>query len=425
MLLGGMATVRFFLKTELVSRAGCRKWRTDPAVRSLGSGPNSLMDARMLMRSYMLISCLVAVSCLGCGQSTGPQAAKGVPGELVVADGTAAPHEMFGLHHGAPTQTDFGSGPDVRLGTISLTAPAAWKRTKPGSSYYVAEFALPQAGKDSADGRLTISMGSGSIETNLEVFEGQFDTTEPAKQVKKEFAGYQVTLIDVAGGYTGSQHGQSAPADKLPGYRMIVAVIPVDGQLYFIKAVGPQQTIAAHVDGIHAFLGSVQKRTPDAVTAEATVDSGNRVHLKPIALTAPATWKRSKPQSSLVHAEFALPHADKDTVDGRLTVSVVGGTVKDNVDRWKGQFVGKIDDPKIEELEIDGLKATLVDCSGTFGEQKGMSGPVVNRPNYRMVGVLIPLGDQLYVIKAVGPRETISANVDAINSFVGSLKRDG
>ena len=38
----------------------------------------------------------------------------------------------------------------------------------------------------------------------------------------------------------------NAPASKQAGYRMLGAIIPVDGELHFIKATGPQVTIAAH-----------------------------------------------------------------------------------------------------------------------------------------------------------------------------------
>jgi hypothetical protein len=37
---------------------------------------------------------------------------------------------------------------------------------------------------------------------------------------------------------------------------MLAAVIPVDGQLHFIKATGPEKTIASHADAIHQFIRS-------------------------------------------------------------------------------------------------------------------------------------------------------------------------
>jgi hypothetical protein len=371
----------------------------------------------------MLIGCFVMTVSLGCSKSTGPQAANHTSTKQTNSDDFSEPQDVLELLHGSVARTDYGNGPEVRLDAITLKAPPTWKRTKPASSYYLAEFVLPHADKDTTDARLMVSQGTGSIETNLDVFKAQFNTAgENAKQEQKEIAGLQVTLIDVSGTYTG-QHSQSAPA-TLPGYRMIVAVIPIGEQLHFVKAVGPQQTIAVHADAIKAFVGSVQLPNSNAETHVAAPGNDAEVRLGPITLTAPATWKRTKPRSSFVQAEFVLPQANKNSAEGRLTVSIVGGTIKDNIDRWKGQFVGAIDSAKQEETEIGVLKATLVDFTGTFGDQAGMMAPVVNRPNYRMIAAIIPVSDQLYVIKAVGPRQTISANVDAINSFLGSLNQD-
>lgn len=379
------------------------------------------------MRYCALVLCLVGMAGLGCGKHSGTPEAMGLPVEVEGGDSeeSTASYDELAFHHGLAARTNFGTGPEVRLAAITLSAPAAWNRVKPRSAYYVAEFALPHVGKDTTDGRLMVSVGNGSLETNLDVFKGEFDTaSEHAKQEQKEVAGFQVTFVDVSGTYT-APHSQPASAAKLDSYRMIVAVIPVGEQLNFIKAVGPQQTIAAHVDAIHAFVGSVQRRSAAAQPSEAAAGADTEVRLEPLTLTAPATWKRTRPRSSLVHAEFALPHVDPDSADGRLTVSVVAGGIKDNVDRWKGQFIRAIESPKQEETEVGGLKATLVDFTGTFGEQAGMMGPVTERPDYRMVAAIIPIGDQLYIIKAVGPKQTMAAHVEGINSFLRSLRRDG
>ena len=85
--------------------------------------------------------------------------------------------------------------------------------------------------------------------------------SDNAKQEQKEIAGLKVTLVDVAGDYTG-KHREFAADVTQSGFRMILAVIPIDDQLYFIKAVGPQQTIAANVDAINAF-----RRLPQAKQA--------------------------------------------------------------------------------------------------------------------------------------------------------------
>jgi hypothetical protein len=369
----------------------------------------------------------MAMMPLGCGGSSPPSVGESVAIDTEDFDEPGAPAPQSNPHtnpHGSMSRADYGSGAEVRLRDMTFTAPAAWKRSKPGSSYYMVEFTLPHVDPDTADGRLTISSGVGSVESNIDVFEGQFDgTSEFAKPEKKEIAGLQVTFVDMKGGYTG-QHAKSGGPTTQAGYRMIVAITAVDEQLYFIKAVGPQRTIAANVGAIEGFLGSAKRSQAAAASSDHAFGVGRDVRLKPLNFTAPESWKRTKPRSAFVQVEFALESSKKDEMPARLTVSAVGGTVKENIDRWKGQFVETIENPVQKEIEAGGLKATVVDLAGTFGDQAGMMGPVVKRADYRMIGIIIPVDDQLYVVKAVGPRPTIAANAEAIDAFVKSVKQD-
>jgi hypothetical protein len=41
---------------------------------------------------------------------------------------------------------------------------------------------------------------------------------------------------------------------------MLAAIIPVEGELYFIKAVGPEKTIEAHEEQFVSFVESVKRR---------------------------------------------------------------------------------------------------------------------------------------------------------------------
>jgi hypothetical protein len=41
---------------------------------------------------------------------------------------------------------------------------------------------------------------------------------------------------------------------------MLAAIIPVSSQLYFVKAVGPEKTIAAQTENFDRFVRSVKKR---------------------------------------------------------------------------------------------------------------------------------------------------------------------
>lgn len=155
--------------------------------------------------------------------------------------------------------------------------------------------------------------------------------------------------------------------------------------------------------------------------AEPLDASSGEVKLDALTLTAPDDWVRKPTQSSFVEAEFALPKAEGDDADGRLTVSIAGGSVEANIDRWKDQFV-EMTDSKEEKIDAGGLEATLVDFSGVFNDQRGPFTPAVTRSDYRMIAAVIPVGQQLHFVKATGPQKTIEAHAEKIKAFVRSAK---
>jgi hypothetical protein len=161
--------------------------------------------------------------------------------------------------------------------------------------------------------------------------------------------------------------------------------------------------------------------TPPAMPS---VDLNNpEVSLGTARLTAPKSWNRKPPKSGFLLAEFSLPRAEGDPADGRLTVSAAGGSIADNVARWRGQFGSKPEKESQGKLEVAGIPVTLVDFSGTYQNQQGMMGPVVEAPNYRMLGAIFELGGQMYFLKAYGPVKTMSAHAGEFQDFVKSLKK--
>jgi hypothetical protein len=146
------------------------------------------------------------------------------------------------------------------------------------------------------------------------------------------------------------------------------------------------------------------------------------VELQALTLTAPEAWQRKPPQSGFVAAEFSLPRAEGDENDGRLTISTAGGSVQDNIDRWRTQFGGKPQKDSQEELEIGGTKLTVVDLSGTYNDQPGPFAPGVQRPGYRMLAAIIPVSDQLHFVKAYGPEKSMAKHEEAFRAFLQTLE---
>jgi hypothetical protein len=162
-----------------------------------------------------------------------------------------------------------------------------------------------------------------------------------------------------------------------------------------------------------------------AAPQEATGDApalGPDVDLDVLQFAATDKWVRKQPRSGFVLAEFSLPKAEGDERDGRLTVSTAGGSIGDNVDRWRKQFGGKPQKESKDEVELAGVTVTVVDFSGKFNDQAGMMGPSVEREGYRMLGAIIPVKGTLYFVKSYGPEKTMAANADTFRAFLNTLK---
>ena len=152
--------------------------------------------------------------------------------------------------------------------------------------------------------------------------------------------------------------------------------------------------------------------------------SSNEVNLGKYVLTAPKAWTRKQPKIDIIMAEFSLPRAEGDLADGRVTVTVAGGSVAENIDRWRKQFGDKPEKESQDKLDVSGVPITLVDFSGTYqgGTMPGMMPAAAELPHYRMLGAIFDLDGQLHFLKCYGPAKTIAARADEFHALVKSLK---
>jgi len=163
-----------------------------------------------------------------------------------------------------------------------------------------------------------------------------------------------------------------------------------------------------------------------ASAEDATVtfdDAGGRIDLAKITLTAPKGWRRKPPSSGFLIAEYELPRVAEDSADARLTVAVAGGTVEENIDRWRKQFGGKPARENGQEIDASGIKITTVDFSGEFDEQRGPMAPATKRAGYRMLAATIPVDGELHFLKCTGPEKTVAAHAEEFTAFARSVQR--
>jgi hypothetical protein len=165
--------------------------------------------------------------------------------------------------------------------------------------------------------------------------------------------------------------------------------------------------------------------------SRAAADKGAVVDLDGLKSAAPSGWKEESPSNQMRLAQFKLPKANGDSHDAELIIfKNAGGSVRDNVTRWKGMFTppdGKsVDDvAKVAEIKIGGRDATLLDVHGTYTYKMRPFDPSdrgEKRPDYRMLAVQFQGPTNLYHIRLVGPAKTIEHYKAGFDEWLKNFK---
>jgi hypothetical protein len=152
-------------------------------------------------------------------------------------------------------------------GALRFAAPPEWKSRQPASSMRVAEFTLPKAPGDAEDGELVVYYfggTGGSVEANIERWIGQMQqppgrtAKDAVRRTQRDVNGLQVTLVDISGTYVAEVRPGSADRYNKPNFRMRAAVVTTPKGPYFIKAVGPSQTMTRWNATVDTFVGSLR-----------------------------------------------------------------------------------------------------------------------------------------------------------------------
>jgi len=151
-------------------------------------------------------------------------------------------------------------------GTLKFTAPQGWQARNPSSTMRVAEFVLPGSGETSPDAELVVYYfggTGGSVDANIQRWLGQMQqpdgraTGDVAIRDTRAVNGLKLSTLDVSGIYVAEVRPGSTEKHNSPGFRMRTAVVETPGGPYFIKLVGPADTVAKWNDAFNEFLGSL------------------------------------------------------------------------------------------------------------------------------------------------------------------------
>ena len=147
--------------------------------------------------------------------------------------------------------------------------------------------------------------------------------------------------------------------------------------------------------------------------------------------TAPAGWKSEAPRPMRA-ATYSITPVAGDQGVAECVVNYFGpgqaGGVEANLERWKGQMLGRDGKPApatVEKRTVRGVSMVVVDTSGTF---TGMGGPMTTSakpvPAYRLLGAIIDAPGGSLFFKFTGPANTIAAQKKNFDQILASIQLD-
>jgi hypothetical protein len=146
----------------------------------------------------------------------------------------------------------------------------------------------------------------------------------------------------------------------------------------------------------------------------------------------PADWKVGPAQQMRI-ATYIISAIEGDADNADCAVFHFPGTGGDkdsNLRRWEGQFEqpdgrNSSDLASISETEINGLKVTTIELSGTY---KVSAGPMMEvkgkKPGYRLLGAIIDGPQGPVFFKMVGPENTVAASKEQFIQMIRSTKSE-
>jgi len=154
----------------------------------------------------------------------------------------------------------------VSIDGLQSRAPADWEEQEPANEMRFKQFRLPAARKGEDNAELVIFFfgtgQGGSADDNVKRWKGTFEPPQGkkiedvAKTETFKVSGVEITYLDINGTYL-SRFPPFAPNAKTvrkPNYRLLGAVFESKKGPYFIKLIGPADTVAHYKKGFDEWL---------------------------------------------------------------------------------------------------------------------------------------------------------------------------
>lgn len=163
------------------------------------------------------------------------------------------------------SQANSGQG---GTGELHFRVPDGWITERPSSSMRVAQYKLLKAEGDREDASLVLyyfgSTQGGSAQANIDRWISQMQQTgggsskDKAKIEAITVHGLKVTTVDLAGTYTAEMSPGSSERHNDANYRLRAAVIETPRGNYYVKLVGPANTVGRWAQTFADYLQSFE-----------------------------------------------------------------------------------------------------------------------------------------------------------------------
>lgn len=139
----------------------------------------------------------------------------------------------------------------------------------------------------------------------------------------------------------------------------------------------------------------------------------------------PASWEKQKPANNMRAAQL-LVAPDSGSGEAMIVFSSgIGGDIKSNIERWKGQVhdgAGQQAEAEVRSRKVAGFNVTTVSIDGTLVGGT-MGGPPVDRPNSSFRAAIIEGPSGNIFIKFTGPAEVVSQNAAAWEQMINGMRK--
>ncbi len=211
-------------------------------------------------RFALLLAAIIVVGGVACGNQQ--QTAEQQPAAVPTTDELPAGHPS--VQQADPTS--MMPTPVVTAGNVlTWTEPEGWLDEPPANAMRQSQYRVPGA---AGDGECVVyyfgaGQGGGPM-ANAERWAGQFTQPDGSSSIEametEEIVTHELDtlLIKVTGTYSSGGMMTGAPAQTLPGYKLLGAVVQGPDSNWFFKFTGPEATVDENAETFRALIDSVQ-----------------------------------------------------------------------------------------------------------------------------------------------------------------------